>query len=211
MTDGNGPAIDPAGVRRIGLISDTHFTAADGADVPDAVVEALRGVDLILHLGHISNPQALSRFDAVAPVRAVSTDLDDRLFGEPIAAEVGAGRFAHRTDVIEAGGLRIGMVHDLPSIEPSVTSTEDGGLDFADGPLAAVLTAVFGGPVDIVAFASTHLPRTLYRQGVLFVNPGSPNLPDQRPKGSPGTLVILDVNAGTATVEVVDLAVGSPQ
>jgi putative phosphoesterase len=208
MADAGGPAVHTRQVsaRRIGLISDTHFTAPDGSDVPDRVVEALRGVDLILHLGHISNPRALDRFDAVAPVLAVDTALDDRLFAEPIADEVARGRVAHRTDRIEAGGLRIGMVHDLGAGEPSIPPAAGGGLDFPDGQLDAVLQAIFGGPVDIVAYAATHVPRVLYRQGVLFVNPGSPNLPDDRPKGSAGTLAILDVNAGTATVEIVDLA-----
>jgi len=191
--------------RRIGLVSDTHFTAPDGVDVPDGVVEVLRGVDLIVHLGHISNPQALDRLEAVAPVLAVSTSLDDHLFGEAIAADVARGRIAHRTNVIDAGGLRIGMVHDLAADEPAIGLTDGGGLDFPDEPLEVVLRAKFGEPVDVVAYASTHVPRVMYRQGVLFVNPGSPNLPNDRPKGTAGTLVILDVADGTAAVEVVDL------
>ena len=211
MTAADGAPISTSqlGRRRIGLISDTHFTAPGGTDVPDGLVEALHGVDLIVHLGHISNPQALDRLETVAPVLAVSTDLDDRMFGESIAAEVARGRIAPRTNVIEAGGLRIGMVHDLAASEPAIGLTDDGRLQFPAAELSAVLQAKFGGPVDVVAHAATHVERVLYRQGVLFVNPGSPNLPDQRPKGSAGTLLILDVADGTAMVEVVDLATGS--
>ena len=191
---------------RIALVSDTHFTAADGSDVPDGVLEVLRGVELIVHLGHISNPRALDRLATVAPVLAVSTELDDRLFGDAITAEVERGRIARRTNVIEAGGLRIGLVHDLAAAEPAIGVRDDGALDFPDGPLEAVLRQKFGGPVDVVAYAATHVARVLYRQGVLFVNPGSPNLPSGRPKGSAGTLAILDVAGGTASVEVMDLA-----
>jgi putative phosphoesterase len=208
VTDGGSTSsgAQPVNARRIGLISDTHFSAPDGSDVPDSVLDALRGVDLVVHLGHISNPLALDRLEAVAPVLAVSTDLDDRLLGAPMAAEVSGGRVAHRTNVIEAGGLRVGMVHDLAAREPSIGPADGDGLDFPDGQLDPVLRAIFGGPVDVVAYAATHVPRVLYRQGVLFVNPGSPNLHDRRPKGAPGTLVILDLHDGTAGVEVVDLA-----
>lgn len=204
-SDSTASHVPQISAQRIGLVSDTHFTAPDAIDVPDRLIEALRGVDLIIHLGHISNPQSLDRLEAAAPVLAVSTDLDDHLFGDAIAAEVARGRIAHRTNVISAGGVRIGMVHDLSGSEPVIGLVDGGGLAFPDGPLEPVLRAKFGGPVDVVAYASTHVSRVLYRQGVLFVNPGSPNLPDGRPAGSAGTLLILDVAGGTVAVEQVDL------
>ncbi|MEX1253535.1 MAG: hypothetical protein WEE64_04265 [Dehalococcoidia bacterium] len=45
-----------------------------------------------------------------------------------------------------------------------------------------------------------------YREGVLFVNPGSPNLPGGAREGKPGTIAVLEVDKGTAHVEIVDLA-----
>jgi len=91
-----------------------------------------------MHLGHISNPRALDRLEAVAPVLAVSTDLDDQLFVDAIAADVARGRIAHRTSVIGVGGLRVGMVHDLANGEPAIGPAEGSGLTFLEGPLQAV-------------------------------------------------------------------------
>ena len=55
---------------RIGLISDTH-SAGSGRDLPDRVLEALRGVDLILHCGDLECLGVLDYLETVAPVLAV--------------------------------------------------------------------------------------------------------------------------------------------
>lgn len=69
-----------------------------------------------------------------------------------------------------------------------------------------MLEEKFGGPVDVVAYANTHVDRVSSLQGVLLVNPGSPNLPAGQRKGGPGTVAVLDVADGLATVEIIDLA-----
>jgi putative phosphoesterase len=197
---------DVVQARRIGFLSDTHFMDGAGADVPRPLFAALTGVELIVHLGHISSPGALDRLETLAPVLAVSTDLDDKLFGERMASERQRGRVAGRTCVIEAGGLRIGAVHDLVARVPGMSLGDDSRLVFPDAPLAEALAAVFGGPVDVVAFAATHVEQVLSKQGVLFVNPGSPNLPAGRRKDGPGTVCILDGDRGAAAVEIVEVA-----
>jgi len=73
-----------------------------------------------------------------------------------------------------------------------------------------VLAEKFGGPVDIVAFASTHREAAILRDGVLFVNPGSPTFPKGRAarvagQRALGTVGVLDVTNGTAVFEVIHL------
>ena len=59
-----------AGIRQIGLISDTH-----GLVRPD-VHEALAGVELILHAGDVGGEAILSELGLIAPVRAVGGNTD---------------------------------------------------------------------------------------------------------------------------------------
>ena len=55
----------PSGVKRIGLISDTHGLLRKEA------VEALRGSELILHAGDVGKPEILEELRKIAPVVAV--------------------------------------------------------------------------------------------------------------------------------------------
>lgn len=54
----------------IGLLADTHVPYRV-PEIPASVVEALRGVDLILHAGDVDEPWALKPLEALAPVYAV--------------------------------------------------------------------------------------------------------------------------------------------
>ena len=68
-----------AGVRRIGLISDTHGL------VRPQVHEALAGVELILHAGDVGGDEVLDELSLIAPVHAVFGNCD--LPGDPRLAE----------------------------------------------------------------------------------------------------------------------------
>jgi putative phosphoesterase len=57
-------------VARIGLISDTHMPQRCAA-LPDAVFDALKGVDLILHAGDVGELWVLDHLSTIAPVVAV--------------------------------------------------------------------------------------------------------------------------------------------
>lgn len=203
---GKPTEVEAGDAQRIGLLSDTHFMAPDGSDVPQVLLDALGGVDLIVHLGHISTPAALDRLESVAPVLGVQTELDDQLFGDALAGEVERGRVAGYTRIIEAGGLHIGAVHDFGARGVEVPLVHDDHLQFPDAPMDEILRSKFGQPVDVVAFAATHIEMVVFRQGVLLVNPGSPNLPGGRRKGGLGTIAILEVAGGAARVQLVDLA-----
>ncbi len=79
------------------MISDTH-----GLLRPEAV-EALRGVDLILHAGDIGAPEVVARLESVAPTFAVRGNVDV----EPWATAYPVSR------TVELEGRRIHVLHAL--------------------------------------------------------------------------------------------------
>jgi putative phosphoesterase len=201
--------------RRIGVIGDDHNAADDGSTLPGEVLDAFEGVDLIVHLGHMGVRTQLARgvldrLGAVAPVLAVR-DYSANESGEMFVTPADGERVAGLTRVIETDGTRIGAVHSLSQPPGPAITTPPGGLPELSGvDVAQVLGEKFGGPVDVVAFGSSHRPAVAFAQGVLFVNPGSPTYgkgPGRIPGQTPlGTVGILDLDGKAATFEIIELA-----
>ena len=91
----------------IGVISDTH-----GLVRPQAL-EALAGVDMILHAGDIGNSAVLDTLRAVAPVVAVRGNNDKGDWAESLP----------NWEVVDIGSLSIYMLHDLKEIDISPAGT----------------------------------------------------------------------------------------
>jgi putative phosphoesterase len=200
------PRTDRVQAKRIAFLSDTHFMKPRAADVPRALTKALAGSDLIVHLGHISSVASLDRLAKTAPVLAVRTALDDQLLGDALAGEINSGRVASYVRVIESAGLRIGCVHDLSMLRSGVKCSAEGRMSFAPRhDLLLRLASTFGGPVDIVAFANTHIEVIAHGDGVLFLNPGSPNLPGGARAKGPGTIARAEIARGAAQVDLVEV------
>jgi len=182
---------------RVGLISDTHM-AGTGRSLPGVVLAALHGVDLILHCGDLECLGVLDYLETVAPVLAV------RGYEDPV--EPGE-RVADLTRVVELEGLRIGMVHDIQWPTPRIATSADGtGLIFPPGRSRDLFQKKFGAPVDVVVFGDTHEELICLYDGTLIINPGSPTYPGRRhAPGSLGTIALLDINQGAASVQLVDL------
>ena len=100
---------------QIGVISDTH-----GLLRPEAI-EALAGVEHILHAGDVGEVEILDRLREIAPVTAIRGNVDG--FG-PCAA-------LPDTEVVELSGVFVYMLHDLHALD----------LD----PVAAGMAAVISG------------------------------------------------------------------
>src|SRR5262245_5485989 len=60
---------------RIGLVSDTHMPDRCAA-LPAALLDVLKGVDLLLHAGDVGELWVLDRLAAIAPVIAVHANDD---------------------------------------------------------------------------------------------------------------------------------------
>ena len=182
---------------KIGVISDTH-SAGSGRDLPARVLEALRGVDLILHCGDLECLGVLDYLETVAPVLAVRGYEDPREPGH---------RLADATRVVHAAGAAIGMVHDIQWPGPKIATTGDGtGLVLPEGRAAETLARKFGEPVDIALFGDTHEELLCHWDGIMLLNPGSPTYPGRRhPRGALGTIGMLEVENGAVRAGIVNL------
>jgi putative phosphoesterase len=86
---------------RVGLISDTH-----GLLRPEAV-EALAGVEHILHAGDIGSAEILTNLGRIAPVTAVRGNNDKGPWAASLA----------EVEVASLGGLHLYMLHDLAELD----------------------------------------------------------------------------------------------
>ena len=91
----------PSGVKRIGLISDTHGLLRKEA------VEALRGSELILHAGDVGEPEILEKLREIAPVIAVRGNVDKEPWANALP----------ETAVAEAGAVLIYILHDVKALD----------------------------------------------------------------------------------------------
>jgi uncharacterized protein len=148
--------------------------------IPDAVLEALEGCDLILHAGDLSVPSVLDDLGVVAPVVAVRGD-HDRLGGLDLP----------RTAVVAAGGHRIGLLHgdrsllvDASVVAASVAARR--AVPYRAGLSRAVLRRL--GPVDVVVFGHWHERVSRVAAGTLLFSPGAVcpwgSLHEGRPPGT---------------------------
>ena len=107
----------------------------------------LREVSLVLHTGDLTAAAVLEELSRLAPVEAVLGNMD--------APELRGLLPARR--VVEAEGLRIGLVHDAGSRAGRYERLADW----------------FPG-CDLVAYGHTHLPEVGRHGSLWVVNPGSP-------------------------------------
>jgi putative phosphoesterase len=152
---------------RIGVISDNH-----GYLDPE-VLEIFAGVTHIIHAGDIVDPEILRSLETVAPVTAVSGNMDT---GDSVAA-------LPRDAVGEVAGVRFLVGHKRKRLLK----------DLATGKIAG-LTA---GPPDLVVYGHDHVPAAAWVDNTLFLNPGSASAPHEEDDGP--TVAIVSVRpAGLA-------------
>lgn len=169
-------------LRSIGLLADTHSAKPDGSDLPDGVLKAFAGVDLIVHLGDVGRKGILARLGEVAPVWVP--------YGEGKGFVPADARDGTPVKVVEgAGGTRVGLTFNLAQPDKKIV-TEGTTIAYEDGTLAGLLQRRFKQAVQVVAYGGTHAAHHELRDGVLFVNPGSPTLPNDGPRGSVAVLTL---------------------
>ncbi len=167
--------VDP---RTIAVLADCH-NHPPKIDWPPAALAALAGVDLIVTLGDMGERSGLEALAAIAPVTGVrgQDDQDDP-------------RTAEQVRRLEFGAVAIGCVFD-PSRH---------GLAGGD---AAAAKRVFGGPIDVLLRASTHVASQSRANGHLEVDPGSVTLPAE---GEPsGSFALLRLDGDRCEAEIVRL------
>jgi len=161
----------------IAVISDTHMPRG-ARRLPAACVERVAGADLLLHAGDFSTLGVLRELEAIGPpVAGVHGNVD--------SAEL--RRLLPEERVVEAGEVRIGMVHDA-------------------GARAGRLERMrrrFGARADLVVFGHSHLP--LHEQapdGFQILNPGSPT---ERRRAPTHTMGLIEIHEGSANCDLFHL------
>ena len=182
---------------KVGVISDTH-SAGSGRDLPVKILEALHGVDMILHCGDLECLGVMDYLEEVAPLLAV------RGYEDPLED---GDRLAMTTRVVKIEGLSVGMTHDIQWPGPKIPTTPDGaGLVLPEGNGREILARKFKEPVDVVLFGDTHEELVMNWDGVLIMNPGSPTFPGRRHKrGVLGTIGMLRIDGEEAVARIINL------
>ena len=116
-------------------------------------------------------------------------------------------RLADTTRVVDIEGVKIGMAHDIQWPSPAIATTPDGsGLVYPDHGLSDLLIRKFGESVNVVAFGDTHEELVEWRDGTLFINPGSPTYPGRRhAPGELGTIALMNIARGNIDARIVKI------
>jgi putative phosphoesterase len=85
----------------IGLISDTH-----GLVRPEAL-DALQGVELIIHAGDIGKREVIGALKGIAPVAAIKGNIDRGAWAKPLAD----------TKTLKVGATRLFVIHNIKELE----------------------------------------------------------------------------------------------
>lgn len=150
---------------RVAVISDTHMPGR-GRALPEPCLARLRAADLIIHAGDWSDMGAIGLVRGVGPpLVGVHGNVE----------EPGVRGLMPATAEVEAGGIRIGVVHDA-------------------GPEAGRLERLrrrFPG-CDGVVFGHSHIPlHEVAADGFWILNPGSPTDRRRAPRHSMAEIAIV--------------------
>jgi putative phosphoesterase len=154
---------------RIAVVSDTHIPMTRPI-VPQSILAAVTGADLILHAGDICCAQVLSELERLAPLAAVHGNVDP----PDLQAKLPAAR------VVEWAGIRIGLTHGHIG---KCSTTPDRALE------------IFGNVegLNLIVFGHSHMPLLERHEGILLFNPGSAMQPRVQSHPSIG---LIEVEGG---------------
>jgi putative phosphoesterase len=162
---------------RLAVISDTHLPRG-ARRLPDDCVARLRAATLILHAGDLVSAAFLDELEGLGPpVAAVHGNVD----------EAAVRRRLPETRIVDAGGVRVGMVHDA-------------------GPGAGRLERLRRAFPECAAvvFGHSHIPlHETGQDGFQILNPGSPTDRRRQPRH---TMAEGEVRDGAVTFTILPLA-----
>lgn len=162
---------------RIGVIADTHIPR-QAKEIPQAVFNYFKGVELILHAGDLTNLSVLDELRQITPnVEAVIGNMDPSENQSVLPVK----------KTINAGGLKIGLTHGW-------------------GPPWGIRNRIWNEFKDeapnVIIFGHTHQPEKATMHNILFLNPGSPT---DRMFTSVNSIALLTIENGKAEAEIIQL------
>jgi putative phosphoesterase len=128
----------------LGVVSDTH--ARFFSELSPKVLQALSGVDLIIHCGDFTTRDVLDGLRRFKEVRAVHGNMDSPELQ----------RLLPDREIMELEGCKIGITHGFGppvGIERRLRRTFDA--------------------VDIIIYGHSHISQNKMIDGILFFNPGT--------------------------------------
>ena len=162
---------------RIGVLADTHLADCQESRLFLASVAGRHFHDaaMILHAGDIVEPELLTAL-LPTPVYAVRGNMDPATVETPLKR------------VVDAGGLRIGLIH---------------GWGAPEGMVARLLKEFPEDRLDCLVYGHTHEPCCRWQDGLLLFNPGSTTDRRRMPWESVG---VLEVEAGRIHGRIIPLS-----
>ncbi len=128
---------------RIGVLSDTHSSRFE--EIPQAIVNGLQGVDLIIHAGDFMEEPVLDGLRRVAEVKAVQGNMDSGVI-KNLLPEVTSFKVGNKTVCVTHGwGAPEGIVERV--------------MHRCD-------------KADVIVFGHSHEPYNSYHGEILLFNPG---------------------------------------
>jgi putative phosphoesterase len=166
---------------KIGVLADTHIPEMLPA-LPPSVLDLLRGVDIILHLGDVCELNVLQQLEPIAQTYAVYGDCD--------SAQV--RQFLQEKQRLEFANRAVGLVHGHHAWEGDLGTRLSYRLS-ASRRTTALHESVLRefNDVDAIVFGHSHVPYIRMHGAVLLFNPGS-IVPRN---GRTGTMGILEISA----------------
>jgi putative phosphoesterase len=171
---------------RVGLIADTHMPGTIKQLWPQ-VHAAFDGVDCILHAGDLHVPDVIDELDRLAPTFVCRGNGDLGIEHDKLR-DSWVGRLA---------GVQVGLIHRFPTPRRATGETLQRKLNghFPDAD------------PRVVIYGHTHVAEIHQVDGRVYINPGSPTLPNNQSTRH-GTLGILAISNGDITVEVFQIGEG---
>jgi hypothetical protein len=185
----------------VGILSDTHVPYRM-VQLPPAVFDALRDVDVILHAGDVDQPRTLQPLREIAPVYAVRGNVHflDLSSGGASLPPVVELRLAERHVVLSHGYLPgLGDVW-FKGRDVVLRLLGRGDKTRFNRRIAHRLNSLYPC-ADIIVFGHTHRTYVEWVGDTLLINPGavSPTL------GEPSTMARMTLDDGKPFVEIVSL------
>lgn len=134
---------------KIGVIADTHIPA-QANDLPKAIFESLKDVDMIIHAGDLVDLSVLDKLSSICnKVIAVWGNMDSYEVRKVLPEK----------EVVNIGKHKIGIMH---------------GHGHPDRLLDIIREAFKGEDVDLVIFGHSHRAINEKKGNIVYFNPGSP-------------------------------------
>jgi putative phosphoesterase len=148
---------------KIAVLSDTHIPY-NAPSLSQAVSDALKGADMIIHAGDLADMQFLNKLKQLCPVvKAVRGNMDSEELKKILPEK----------EILKISGFKLGLIHGW-------------------GAPKALVEAVGGAfkddEVDMIIFGHSHSPMNEERDGIIYFNPGSPTDTVYAPYNSYGWL-----------------------